>query len=188
MLRQTALSFLLLTSTSLSSASAADWPMWRGPRGDGRSEETDVPTRWSATQNVAWKVPIPGKGHSSPVVSGDRVFVTTYLPDSNSRVLMCLGRSDGKALWEKTVLTAPPEKKHNLNSYASATPAADGEHVYVSFLASPASASSGRMYVVCYDFAGNEVWRQSPGTFASVHGFCTSPVLYRDLLILNGDQ
>ena len=162
--------------------------MWRGPHGDGRSEETDVPTRWSANENVAWKVAIPGKGHSSPVVSGDRVFVTTYLPDSNSRVLMCLDRTDGKKLWEKTVLTAPPEKKHNLNSYASATPAADGQHVYVSFLASPASASSGRMYVVCYDFAGNEVWRQSPGPFASIHGFCTSPVLYKDLLILNGDQ
>jgi outer membrane protein assembly factor BamB len=103
--------------------------MWRGPHGDGRSDESDVPTHWSATENVAWRVDVPGWGHSSPVVWGDRVFVTSYVPDGNRRVLLCINRADGKTRWERTVLAAAPEQKHQLNSYASATPATDGRHV-----------------------------------------------------------
>ncbi len=164
------------------SAFAGDWPCWRGPRGDGVTDETNVPLRWSATDNVAWKVPIPGWGHSSPIVCGKRVFVTTYVEDGNRRVLMCLDRSSGKALWEKTVVTAPPEKKHNLNSYASGTPATDGKHVWSAFL------QASDIIVTCHDIDGNEVWRKSPGTFSSVHGFCSSPVLYKDMVILNCDQ
>src|SRR3954471_4238134 len=101
-----------------SAAVNTNWPMWRGPHGDGRSDETDVPTKWSASENVTWKVPIPGKGHSSPVVWGDRIFVTTAVEPENKRDLLCLDRRDGKVLWRKTVLTAPLEKKHNLNSFA----------------------------------------------------------------------
>ena len=159
-----------------------NWPMWRGPHGDGRSDESDVPTKWSATDNVAWKVPIPGKGHSSPVVWGDRIFVTTAVEPQNKRDLLCLDRKDGKVLWQKTVLTAPLEKKHVLNSFASATPATDGKRVWVSFFEAP------KIELVCYDFDGNEVYRRSPGEFHSVHGFCSSPVLYKDMVILNGDQ
>jgi outer membrane protein assembly factor BamB len=160
----------------------SNWPMWRGPRGDGQSAETNVPTKWSATENIAWKTPIPGKGHSSPVVWGDRVFVTTALEDQGERALLCLDRTSGKLLWQRTVVTSSLEHKHNLNSYASATPATDGERVYVSFFEQP------KIEVVAYDFTGNEVWRVSPGEFHSVHGFCSSPVIYKDLLILNGDQ
>jgi len=164
------------------SAWAGEWPGWRGPRGDGVSGETNVPVRWSSTENVAWKVPIPGVGHSSPVIWGDRVFVTTYIEQGNRRVLMCLDRLSGKLLWEKTVLTAAPEKKHNLNSYASGTPATDGQRVWVAFL------QARDIVIVCYDMDGNELWRKSPGTFTSVHGFCSSPVPYKDTVILNCDQ
>ena len=156
--------------------------MWRGPHGNGQSDETNVPTRWSATDNVAWKVPIPGKGHSSPVVCGDRIFLTTALEQENQRVLLCLSRTDGKTLWQRTVLKAPLEHKNGLNSYASGTPAADGRHVFVAFFGQP------NIDLVCYDFDGNEVWRKVPGTFSSVHGFCSSPVLYKDTVILNCDQ
>jgi outer membrane protein assembly factor BamB len=192
MMRTGLLFSALLCSTlcGVPSALAADnaapattnWPMWRGPRGDGHSLETDVPTRWSATENVAWRVDVPGSGHSSPIVWGDRVFVSSYVPDGHKRVLLCLDRRDGRVVWERTVLTAPPEKKHDLNSYASATPATDGKHVWVAFFERP------KIQLVCYDFEGNEVWRQSPGQFQSIHGFCSSPVLYQDLVILNGDQ
>lgn len=168
--------------TSRPSAVNTNWPMWRGPHGDGRSDEADAPTKWSAAENVTWKVPIPGKGHSSPVVWGDRIFVTSAVEPENKRVLFCLDRRDGKVLWQKTVLTAPLEKKHVLNSFASATPATDGKHVWVSFFEIP------KIQLVCYDFDGNEVYRRSPGEFRSVHGFCSSPVLYKDLVILNGDQ
>jgi outer membrane protein assembly factor BamB len=163
-------------------APAEEWPGWRGPRGDGTSEERDVPVHWGRTDNVAWKTAIPGKGHSSPVVWGDRIFLTTCLEAEKQRVLLCLDRRDGKVLWQRVVLTAPLEKKHALNSYASATPATDGKHVWVSFLALP------RMVAACYDFEGNRVWQVSPGEFHSVHGFCSPPILYRDLAIFNGDQ
>src|SRR5262245_50441618 len=168
---------------------AEEWPGWRGPRGDGTSAETGLPTRWGPGENVAWSVPIPGKGHSSPAVWGDRIFVTTCIENEEKRDLLCLDRRTGKLLWQKTVLTSPLEKKHKLNSFSSSTPATDGKFVWVSFLETvPGIKPTPRAVVVCYDFDGHEVWRVSPGEFHSVHGFCSPPILYKDLVILNGDQ
>lgn len=161
---------------------AEDWPCWRGPRGDGTSLDTSLPTEWSDTENVAWKVAVPGTGHSSPIVLGDKVFLTSALEGPGARVLLCFDRRDGKKLWEKAVLSAPPEGKHELNSYASSTPATDGKHLFVSFLEQP------NIQLICYDLDGKEIWRKSPGTFNSVHGFCSSPLLYKGLVILNCDQ
>src|ERR1700730_12502909 len=126
------LSVMLLFVTA-SVVQAEEWPGWRGPRGDGTSSETSIPLRWSENENVAWKVEIPGKGHSSPAIWGDRVFLTTCLEDQQKRVLLCLDRKTGKEIWSKTVLVAKLEPKHELNSYASATPVTDGKQVYVTF-------------------------------------------------------
>src|SRR5438045_5559405 len=115
-------------------AANEEWSGWRGPRRDGTSLETGFPLRWSATEGVLWKVPIPGKGHSSPVVWGERLFVTTCIEDSGDRKLLCLDRKDGRAIWEKVVVSPPKEHKHNLNSFSSATPVTDGKHVWVAFL------------------------------------------------------
>jgi outer membrane protein assembly factor BamB len=172
----------LASSRAGAGAPAEDWPGWRGPRGDGTSLETNLPTAWSDEENVAWKVAVPGTGHSSPVVLGDRIFLTSALEDNQARVLLCLDRRNGRTLWQTDVLSAPLEGKHELNSYASATPATDGKHVYVSFLEQP------NIRLVCFDLDGNEVWRKSPGPFSSIHGFCSSPVLYKELVILNCDQ
>ncbi len=161
---------------------AADWPAWRGPRGDGTSTDTSAPIRWNQTENVAWRVPIPGKGHSSPIVSGNRIFVTTCVENDGKRMLLCLDRRTGKTLWERVVLTAKLEPKHELNSYASSTPATDGRYVWVSFLSYP------HMQIHCYDMDGKLIWHKSPGEFHSRHGFCSPPILYKDLVILNGDQ
>jgi outer membrane protein assembly factor BamB len=161
---------------------ADQWPMWRGPRLDGHSDEKNLPVKWSATENVAWKTPIPGRGHSSPIVWGDRVFLTTAIERDQKRMLMCLDRRNGQVMWEKEVLRAPLEQKHSLNNYASATPATDGERVYVAFLDRP------NVRVVCYDMEGNEVWRVSPGTFRSMHGWAAAPILYKNLVIVNCDQ
>lgn len=163
-------------------AAAEPWPGWRGPRGDGTSAEVDVPIHWSATSNIGWKVPIPGVGHSSPIVWDERIFMTTCLDKEEKRLLLCLNRSDGKLLWQREVLKAKLERKHNLNSFASATPATDGKHVWVTFLQDP------DVQVACYDFDGNKIWQRSPGQFHSIQGFCSSPVLYKDLVIINGDQ
>jgi hypothetical protein len=199
---------LLALSTS---ARAENWPGWRGPRGDGTSEEKNVPTSWDGTtgKNIRWKVKIPGIGHSSPVVWDDRVFLTTCLGTakvlpgegmSEDRVLLCLDRASGKTIWQKTVLRSKLETKHTLNSHATSTPATDGSLVYVTFLAIdghtiPAPnvgnvrpVTPGEMLVAAYDFDGNEKWRKSVGEFISAHGFCTNPVIFEDLLILNGDH
>src|SRR6516165_882746 len=106
--------FLFLRTVPLlfivvAAARAEDWPGWRGPRGDGTSLETKVPLRWSSTENIRWKTPIPGKGHSSPIVWGDRVFVTTCLEKEKQRLLLCLDLRDGKLLWQRVVLTAELE-------------------------------------------------------------------------------
>jgi outer membrane protein assembly factor BamB len=163
-------------------ALAEPWPGWRGPRGDGSSLEDNVPIRWSGTDNLRWKVPIPGKGHSSPIVWDERIFVTTCLEQEEKRLLLCLNRSDGRLLWQREVLRAKLERKHSLNSFASATPATDGKHVWVSFL------QDADIQIACYDFDGNKIWQRSPGEFHSIQGFCSSPVLYEDLVIVNGDQ
>lgn len=165
-----------------SSACAEDWPGWRGPRGDGTSLERNVPTHWSATENIAWKTPIPGTGHASPIVWHDRVFLVWAVEENEARVLGCFDRRTGKLLWQETVLTAPLEDKHDLNSYASSTPATDGELIYVAFL------DRESMLVAAYDFNGKQQWLARPGPFASKHGFCSCPVLFEDLVIVNGDH
>jgi outer membrane protein assembly factor BamB len=163
-------------------AQAEEWPAWRGPRGDGSSAERNLPIRWSATENVRWKTAIDGIGHSSPVVFGDRIFLTTCLLKEQQRRLLCLDRRSGAILWQKVVVTAPLERKHSLNSFASSTPATDGKHVWVTFLSNP------ELITACYDVEGNLAWKKSPGKFFSRHGFCSSPILYKDMVIVNGDQ
>ena len=113
---------------------AENWPGWRGQSGDGISTETGIPTRWSGTENIAWKVTIPGNGHSSPVVWGNRVFLTSCLPEKEQRILLCLDRNTGKTLWKDVVLNSPLETIPPLNSRASGTPATDGQHVFVAFM------------------------------------------------------
>ena len=179
-----------------------DWPCWRGPRGDGSSLEQRVPTRWNGPsgENIAWKVEIPGEGYASPVVWGDHIFLTSCLTETEERILICLDRRTGKRLWQRAVVRAPLETKNSLNSYASGTPATDGKLVYVVFLETdgstemsrntsrPRPISSGQIVVAAYDFEGNLAWKVRPGRFASCHGFCSCPVLYEDLVIVNGDH
>ena len=174
--------FGLGISIFVASVFAEEWPEWRGPRRDGSSQESGLPTKWSETENIVWKTPIPGRGHSSPIVWNDRVFVATAETGELRRILLCLDASDGRALWSRDVLVAPLEKINNLNSHASSTPATDGKHVYVSF------QDRDKMFAACYDFQGNKVWEQRPDKFFAQHGFCSSPLLYKDMVILNGDQ
>src|SRR5262249_58959134 len=106
-------------------APAEDWPGWRGPRSDGTVSDSGYPLTWSDKQNVKWKTPLPGTGHSSPVVSKGKVFVTGCVEADKTRVLYCVDRTTGKVEWERVVLVAELEKKHAENSWSSSTPAAD---------------------------------------------------------------
>lgn len=127
---------LLLTAfLSLSSIlTAEEWPAWRGPRGDGISSEKNLPLKWNKTENIRWKTSIPGKGHSSPIVINDRIFLSTCLEDKHERRLLSIDRNSGKVLWDKQLLVSDLEKKHGENSFSSATPASDGKHLWISFM------------------------------------------------------
>lgn len=185
----------LLLLLSAASVSAENWPGWRGPRGDGTSLERDVPVRWSATENIAWKAEMPYSGHSSPIVWDDYVFLvgadideeTQNLikrqPDMRAdRVLVALDRRNGTLRWKRVVINTLLEQVHKLNSRASSTPATDGERIYVSFL------DDDEMFIAAYDFEGNELWSVHPGVFSSRHGYCSSPILFEDKVIVNGDH
>ncbi len=183
-------------------ANAENWPGWRGPRGDGTSLEKDVPTQWNATtgEGVAWKVAIPGRGHSSPIVWEDRIFVASCIEENSERILVCYNRKDGSLLWQKTVLKSMLESKHQLNSFASGTPITDGKTVYVTFLetdgtevpaknvSKPKNITAGTMVVAAYDMDGEQRWITRPSPFSSTHGYCSSPVIHKELLIVNGDH
>jgi outer membrane protein assembly factor BamB len=161
-------------------AGAENWPCWRGPRGDGTSLETGIPTQWSHTENVAWKTALAGEGHSSPIVWQDRIFLTTCLKESQERVLLSFDRKTGTSLWQRPVFRSPLEDKNNENSYASSTPATDGERIYVTFL------DAVEVVVAAYDFSGKQLWEVRPGRFKSQWGFSHTPVLFEDKVLVVG--
>jgi outer membrane protein assembly factor BamB len=164
-------------------AKAGNWPGWRGGDGSGICEDRELPTEWNETTNIVWKVPVPGSGHSSPIVWGDRLFLTTAEEADKRRSILCFSRTDGKLLWKadcpKRALEAKIDAQTGEAVYASATPVTDGERVYAFF------ASAGVMAV---DFAGKQVWHRDLGEFASEYGVASSPILVDDKLIVNGDQ
>ena len=179
---------------------AENWPGWRGPSGDGISAGKGIPTKWSSKENIAWRIAVPGEGHSSPIVWGDKVFLTSSLTEKNKRILLCIDRLSGQTVWQRDVVQSPPETVHRLNSRASGTPATDGKQVYVTFMraegdeviapnvGSERLITPGKIIVAAYDLDGNEKWKTNVGDFLSAHGFNTCPVLFEDLVILNGDH
>lgn len=163
-------------------AFAGEWPGWRGPTGDGIVTDTNAPLTWSVEKNTQWKVKVPGKGHASPVIWGDALFLVSADEKSGERLLMRLETKSGKTVWKKTVLESPIEKVHRKNSRASSTPVTDGKSIFVSFL------DEEKMFIAAYDFDGKKLWENRPGIFSSIHGYCSSPVLWKDKLIINGDH
>ncbi len=187
----------------------SNWPQWRGPGGLGIFEGHKLPLDWNTTSNVRWKAAIPGKGHSSPVVWGDRIFLTTALQgeklDKPTAIkhfmngeefqhphwfgsdhtwtlkMLCLDRRSGAILWEKTAHQGNVyDHIHQNGSYASTTPVTDGERIWVYF---------GPEGLFCYDLQGNLQWKTSLGGIGTAGmGTGSSPVLHRDKLILVADQ
>jgi outer membrane protein assembly factor BamB len=154
---------------------AGDWPAWRGPDGQGHTAETGLPLKWSPTDNVRWKVPLPEPGNSTPIIWGDRLFLTQSLDKGTRRAVRCYARADGKLLWERETPFEGKEPTHQTNPYCSASPVTDGERVI---------ASLGSAGMVCYDFEGKELWRKDLGPLVHIWGNASSPVLHRDLAIL----
>lgn len=174
---------------------AADWPRFRGPNGTGVATGSKPPTTWSDSQNLKWKAPLPGPGSSSPIIVGERVFVTCYSgygdgsaggsPDKLKRHLICLNRADGKVLWEKSTAAELPEDPYSgfitEHGYASSTPVADDERVYVFY---------GKTGVLAYDFNGKELWRVNVGKSSGNRrwGSAASLMLMGEKLIVNSSE
>jgi len=196
---------LLLLLVTRAVAAPENWPQFRGPESSGiAADDPRLPDRWSKTENIAWKTEIPGRGWSSPVVWGNSIFVTSVVstdPEEPAKKGLYFGGNrpepptvehrwvvydvdfkTGKILWEREVHKGVPQSaRHLKNSYASETPATDGERVYAYF---------GNIGVFCFDFKGKLLWSQRYGPVNTRYGWGTaaSPVLHRGRLYIVSDN
>ena len=181
----------LLVILSVVSGLRADWRQFRGPGGLGVSDEKELPAKWSSKENIIWQTKLPGPGGSSPIVLGDRVYLTCYSgyglkPGEGDqkdllRHVLCLDRKTGKVNWSKELKPTIPESKYSggtkaKHGYSTSTPTTDGERLYVFF---------GKSGVYCFDLDGKEIWHTDVGSGTRGWGSGASPVLYKDLLIVN---
>jgi len=163
------------------SGAEQQWPRFRGPTGQGLTGQKDLPIHWDKSSGaIVWRTKIPGRGNSSPIVWGERIFLTSATADGSERSLYCLNKTDGRVLWERKAPAKPPENGvREKNGYASATPVTDGEHVLVFF---------GSCGLLCHDFEGKLLWQYDALTFNTTHGTGSSPLLYKDKVIFIHDQ
>jgi outer membrane protein assembly factor BamB len=160
--------------------SAGEWTRFRGPNGSGVSRTTTLPAQWT-DKDIRWKVALPGRGHSSPVLRGKRILVTSGDEKTGTRMVVCLNADDGRQLWQRN-FPAAVSGKHADNSLASATPAVDDSRVYVAW-------GNAREYlVIALEHTGREVWRTDLGPFRAGHGFGPSPIVHDGLVVLANDQ
>ena len=167
------LTVMLLSSLSL----GENWPQWRGAKADGISSEKNIPTKWSKSENIAWRTPMPGQAGATPCVWGDRIYATSA--DKKDLVLVCLNTMDGKILWKQTVGTGNQDARAGEGNSASPSPSTDGEHVWVFF---------GTGILGCYNKDGKEVWKfdiaDRFGKLEIQFGMTSTPVLDGDALYL----
>lgn len=173
----TARYFLLITLAFASGAIQANpWPAWRGDiAGSGITSATELPLEWGKEKNIRWRVPLPEAGNSTPIVHGDRVFLTQPVTPEKWRGLMCFDLNEGKLLWKNGVVYDKPETTHNTNPYCSPSPATDGNIVVTAF---------GSAGVAAYDFEGKQLWHRDLGPVVHEWGTSSSPVLHGDLAIV----
>ena len=168
----------LFLTPSFACSADGDWPRWRGPLQNGHSTESNVPVKWDA-ESVVWKTPLKGRGQSSPVIWGKRIFLTTALNKGKQRIVFCIDRTNGKMLWEHVAWKGVPERSHVMNGWASPSCTTDGERVYAFF---------GKGGLHCYSVEGKPLWSHDYGDFTGPWGTGASPVLIGDMLIQNCDS
>lgn len=161
---------------------STDWPGWRGIHRTPTVPDGSPPLRWSISENIGWQAPIPGRGHASPVIWGQSVFVVTADERRQSISLLNLDRDSGNLQWQTEVHRGSLPDRHAKNSHASATPACDGRHVYVT------TAVNGSVWVTAIDFSGRIVWQSAAGPFECKWGYASSPTIYKSLVIVAADH
>ncbi|MCX7050191.1 MAG: PQQ-like beta-propeller repeat protein [Candidatus Sumerlaeota bacterium] len=166
-------------AVSCLAAETDNWPRFRGPNGSGLSDAS-LPAQWTEKE-YHWKIEMPGGGHSSPVVWGDRIFLTSGLPATGKRIVLCVKASDGATLWKRE-FDSTTCTQNSLNSYGSTTPALDKDYVFVCW------AVPKKYTLLALDHDGHDVWQRDLGPFASQHGHGASPIVFEDLVIVPNDQ
>ena len=159
-----------------------DWPWWRGTHRNNFVPEGQAPLRWTPSENVVWQTRVPGRGHASPIVWDGRVYVTAADEARRSLLLMCLDRQTGESIWQTELQRGRLATLGPRASQASATPACDGERIFV------ASPLNDELTVSAVDLAGRMVWQRSLGTFATSRGYAAAPVLWGSLVIVSAEQ
>ena len=178
--------FQLTTSVALALASGAlsglgqDWPRFRGPNGAGISHAKTIPTKITDA-DINWKVELPGTGHSSPVLWGERIFLTSTGDKSGGIFVLCLDAKDGRLLWHRD-FSLTPFPRHPFNSYASASPTVDAERVYVVW------NEPEHYQLAALDHAGELAWQRDFGPFVSQHGCGSSPIVFQNKVVLGNEQ
>ena len=158
------------------SAVAENWPAWRGPEGTGAAHDKKLPLRWGTNENVRWRTPLPERGNSTPIVWGNRVFVTQAIEAEKRRVLLCFDRTTGRLLWQQGTVVSASEPTHGTNPQGSSSPVTDGERVVVWF---------GSAGLLCYDMDGKALWHRDLGPQKHIWGWGSSPALHGGLCFLN---
>jgi outer membrane protein assembly factor BamB len=171
---------LLLTGPIVPSVIAQEWTRFRGPNGSGVGRAANLPIEWKES-DFNWRVPLPGIGHSSPVLWGERLFVTSADEETGRRHVLCLDAASGQTLWSRS-FDSTKDRKHELNSFASSTPAVDETRVYVSW------ATPREYIVLALDHRGEEQWRVDLGPYKAGHGAGVSPIVFEDMVIVGNDQ
>jgi len=161
-------------------AGESNWPRFRGPNGEGISDATTIPAQWTE-KDYNWTVKVPGIGHSSPVVWGKRIFLTSGDRTTATRMVLCLDTADGHKVWQRD-FASKPFRQTNDNSYMSATPAADADGLVVTW------STPEEVVLLALDAEGRDVWRRNLGLYVGGHGTGTSPILVEGLVVLSNDQ
>lgn len=157
-----------------------EWTRFRGPNGQGVGRADSIPVKWTP-EDYDWKVKLPGTGHGSPVVWGDRVFLLCCDEKDARRIVACQSTANGGTVWSREY-PSKPYKQNSLNSYAGSTPAVDKDRVYCWW------ATPEKITVTALDHAGKDVWQRDLGGFDSEHGPCLSPIVHQDVVIVPNDQ
>jgi outer membrane protein assembly factor BamB len=174
-------SLVIAVGVLFSSSFAQEWTRFRGPNGTGISDAKTIPVKWTE-KDYNWQTALPAGGHASPVLWGDKIFLTCADDAKTAeRIVLCLSAADGRILWSRKFVSTI-HRKHQLNSFASATPAVDEERVYVAW------STPEEYTLLALDHDGKDVWRRNLGPFVSQHSCGTSPIVYEDLLIIGNDQ
>jgi outer membrane protein assembly factor BamB len=170
------------TSHTQVAAGSDDWPCWRGPTRDNHSSDEAPPLRWGVDRGIAWKSPVPGRGHASPCVVGSRIFIASADEAEGTQFLLAFDRQNGAQLWRTEIHRGSLPTINEKNSHASATPACDGRYVFVVF------AQAEHLSVTAVDLAGRIVWHKIAGKYKHGNGLGASPVLYGNSVIVASDS